>query len=171
MTDGSLPPDRSGSRSSRLDPSATQRHAYTLRQATDDDRAFLYELMVATMKPYVVETWAGWDETFQVRRFTEHFDPARCQIVVVDGRDIGMISIDRGDAEIFLANVQIAPDFQGMGLGSAIIGDLLAEAHRRRVPCRLQVLKVNPARRLYERLGFAIEGETDTHFRMRALPQ
>jgi ribosomal protein S18 acetylase RimI-like enzyme len=30
----------------------------------------------------------------------------------------------------------------------------------------LQVLKVNPARRLYERLGFRVTGETPTHFLM-----
>jgi hypothetical protein len=29
------------------------------------------------------------------------------------------------------------------------------------------VLKVNPARRLYERLGLVVVGETDTHFEMR----
>jgi hypothetical protein len=29
------------------------------------------------------------------------------------------------------------------------------------------VLKVNPAKRLYERLGLAVIGETDTHYLMR----
>jgi hypothetical protein len=30
----------------------------------------------------------------------------------------------------------------------------------------LQVLKVNPARRLYERLGFCETGADDTHYQM-----
>ena len=34
----------------------------------------------------------------------------------------------------------------------------------------ITVLKVNPARRLYERLGFAIVGETETHYLMRWRP-
>jgi ribosomal protein S18 acetylase RimI-like enzyme len=59
--------------------------------------------------------------------------------------------------------VEILPAFRGRGLGSAIVRDLLAEAHARSVPVTLQVLKENPrARGLYERLGFAVTGETDT---------
>jgi ribosomal protein S18 acetylase RimI-like enzyme len=34
----------------------------------------------------------------------------------------------------------------------------------------LTILKVNPARRLYERLGFTVVGETETHFRLEARP-
>ena len=32
---------------------------------------------------------------------------------------------------------------------------------------RLRVLQANPVRRLYERHGFAVVGETDSHFLMR----
>ncbi len=35
---------------------------------------------------------------------------------------------------------------------------------------RLQVLKVNPSRRLYERLGFSETGATDTHIILERLP-
>jgi hypothetical protein len=32
------------------------------------------------------------------------------------------------------------------------------------MPIRLQFLKISPVRSLYERFGFCIVGETDTHF-------
>src|SRR5207248_4890163 len=35
----------------------------------------------------------------------------------------------------------------------------------------LQVLKVNPARSLYKRLGFLTTGQTATHYLMRATPE
>ena len=35
------------------------------------------------------------------------------------------------------------------------------------MPVELQVLKVNPARRLYGRLGFQVTGETETHYLMQ----
>ncbi len=44
---------------------------------------------------------------------------------------------------------------------------LLASADSRGVPVRLRVLKVNPARRLWERLGFRVARETETHYEMR----
>jgi ribosomal protein S18 acetylase RimI-like enzyme len=59
------------------------------------------------------------------------------------------------------------PEFQGRGLGTTILGDVIEHARMGRRPVSLQVLKVNPARRLYERLGFVISGESETHFQMR----
>lgn len=47
------------------------------------------------------------------------------------------------------------------------IQDLIAEAERLRIPVTLQVLKVNPALRLYERLWFRVTGDTESHHQMR----
>lgn len=46
---------------------------------------------------------------------------------------------------------------------------LLQEAFDQYLPVRLRVLKVNPARRLYERLGFKVVEEADTHYLMEAV--
>jgi ribosomal protein S18 acetylase RimI-like enzyme len=45
---------------------------------------------------------------------------------------------------------------------------VLDEARRSGKPVALQVLKVNPARRLYERLGFSVTGENETLYFMKA---
>jgi ribosomal protein S18 acetylase RimI-like enzyme len=55
---------------------------------------------------------------------------------------------------------------RGRGLGGAIVRSIVEDATRRRSPVRLQVLRPNPARRLYERLGFRVVGETVTHVEM-----
>jgi ribosomal protein S18 acetylase RimI-like enzyme len=36
---------------------------------------------------------------------------------------------------------------------------------------QLQVIKGNPAKRLYDRLGFEVVGEDDQHFHMRRAPR
>ncbi|HYD84131.1 MAG TPA: GNAT family N-acetyltransferase, partial [Opitutus sp.] len=70
--------------------------------------------------------------------------------------------------ELFLANIQIHPAFQGNGLGSAVVRNVLESAAALQLSVRLQVLKVNTrARDLYLRLGFTIYQETLTHFLMR----
>jgi ribosomal protein S18 acetylase RimI-like enzyme len=48
--------------------------------------------------------------------------------------------------------------------------ELFSESNLTRQPIRLFVLKVNPARRLYERLGFQVLEETETHYVMRRNP-
>src|SRR5215469_15175906 len=47
--------------------------SYLLRPATLADYAYLYDLHVATMKPYVTQVW-GWDDQSQAERFRQHFD-------------------------------------------------------------------------------------------------
>jgi ribosomal protein S18 acetylase RimI-like enzyme len=136
--------------------------AYELRGATEADREFLWSLHALAMRGPVERTW-GWDEDFQKGYFEENFDPDERQIVVVDGRDAGVLQTERSEDSLFLANVEILPAFQGRGVGTGIVRDLLAEARARDLPVTLQVLKENPrARRLYERLGFVVTGETET---------
>lgn len=142
---------------------------YILRPASEADYEFLQALHGRTIKPYVVATW-GWDDADQARRFRENFDPLHEQIVVVDGQDTGVLARELSAERLFLANLAIEPTHQGRGLGTEILRNLLAEAAAARVPVELQVLKVNPARRLYERLGFTVFAETTTHYRMRADP-
>jgi ribosomal protein S18 acetylase RimI-like enzyme len=60
------------------------------------------------------------------------------------------------------------PEWQGRSIGRRLVGALLDQARRAGVPVVLSVLKVNPARRLYERLGFRVVGERDRSFEMQA---
>jgi GNAT superfamily N-acetyltransferase len=143
---------------------------YELRDATAADREWLYVLHRSAMHEVVAQTWGEWDEAFQRRFFDEHFALEHRWVIVVGGDDAGMLEVMRESDRIFLENVELAPEFQSRGVGAAVIGDLLREAGGRRVPVELQVARVNPARRLYERLGFVAFGETETHHLMRALP-
>lgn len=143
--------------------------AYTLRPATEADYAALYELHVASMGEYVERTW-GWDDALQARWFRERFDRARPQIIVVEGQTAGSVTVHRRPDEIYLDNIEITPRFQNRGLGTAILRNLMREASDRGVPLRLRVLKVNPARRLYERLAFTITGEIEHHYYMALTP-
>jgi ribosomal protein S18 acetylase RimI-like enzyme len=139
---------------------------YSLRPVSDADADWLWALKQATMQAYVEQTWGRWDETEQAERFRQSFLPEHVQIIVVEGREMGLLHVERSPEEIFLVNLQIAPEFQRRGLGTEVMHALMAEARNRGVPLRLQVLKVNPARRLYERLGFTVTGETATHWLM-----
>ena len=142
---------------------------YTMRQVTEADYAFLFHLHKVSMKDYVSQTW-GWDEMVQQTLFRERFEPAHLQIVVVDGRKVGVLSVKQQPDTLVIANLQIFPDSQKQGLGTAIIRELLWQASQQGISVSLQVLKVNPALKLYERLGFTVIGETDTHYLMRSAP-
>ena len=139
---------------------------YSLRQATNNDHDFVFRLNVATMKDYVRQTWGRWNQAEQTARFSANFDPSSNRIIVADGEDVGVLRLEMRNTEIFLASILIMPAYQGRGLGTAVVKDVLIQGKRMGLPVKLQVLKVNPARRLYERLGFAVIGETETHYQM-----
>lgn len=136
------------------------------RAALPSDAAFIYELRKAGLRTYVEHLW-GWDEAEQIARFQAHFDPSRYQVVVVASGDVGAICVEWGTDQVFLADIAILPDWRGRGLGTALITAVLQEAQQREIPVALQVLKGNPARQLYERLGFRVVAATPSHDRMR----
>jgi len=147
--------------------------AAELRLPDAGDLEFLWRLHRETMKDYVDQTW-GWNETWQREYFDRHFDsildPGLAQIIQIGGQPIGFISVRRTGNEIFLGAIEIATEFQNRGIGSGLIKRLLAESDRQRIPVRLSVLKVNPAQKLYQRLGFERIEETATHFVMQRRP-
>ncbi len=141
----------------------TEAIPYAFRLATAADADFVYRLNELTMRSYVEQTWGAWDEDFQRTFFKEHFRPDENEVIVSDNEAIGVRSIIRRPDYLFVANIQLLPEWQGRGIGRAILERLLEKEPR----VELEVQKVNPARRLYERLGFVIFGETETHYQLR----
>ena len=139
----------------------------TLRQATAADYDFLFNLHKITLRTYIEQVW-HWNEAWQQANFSHHFEPANRQIVVLKGEDIGVISVRRKRGAIHLSTIQILPAYQKQGFGAQLIQATLDKAFGEGLPVTLQVLKGNPARRLYERLGFVVVVEAHTHYLMRA---
>jgi len=136
--------------------------AFSLRQARPADFDFLWRLTAVTMRDYVGAIW-GWDDDWQRRRFLENFEPGYWKVVNAFGRDIGGVAVRRLPKEIFLADLQILPPYQNLGIGTAIIERLKSEAKDKCLVISLNVLKSNPrARRLYERLGFHMVEQAST---------
>ena len=139
---------------------------YTLRPATPDDYEWVRCLHHAELRAAVEPTW-GWDEAFQDHYFARFFDAARLQVIRVDGRDAGILGVERRDEHILLSNIWLGAEFQRQGVGTRVIVDLQSQARAAHLPLILEVLRANRARELYERLGFRVYEEEPTRFRMR----
>jgi ribosomal protein S18 acetylase RimI-like enzyme len=140
-----------------------------LRPATLDDIDALYRIHRAALGPYVEQTW-GWDEGWQAGHFREHFDVSVRQVVEYRGRTIGFLDVIEEEGRTLLASIRITPEFQRRGIGTSLIRGVLHGAASRGVPAVLRVLRINPARSLYERLGFENVDSSDTHYTMEAHP-
>jgi ribosomal protein S18 acetylase RimI-like enzyme len=141
------------------------RRRFTLRPASEKDVELLWEIQRTAIGPWVDATF-GWDEAQQRRFFDEHFEPARFEIIQVAGEDAGFLSVEERTDHVYLGNLALLPAFQRQGIGAEVAAPVLERADARGLPVRLQVLRSNPARRFYERLGFVLRGETETHFQL-----
>ena len=136
------------------------------RQALHADYRWLYELKSASMRTYIDAVY-GWDEAVQEKYFKRTFHPEQITIVTVNGADAGMFVLDRDETGYFLKRIEVHPSFQGRGVGTAVIQEIIDKASFERENVRLMVFKINPAQGLYKRLGFKIVDETETHYEMK----
>jgi ribosomal protein S18 acetylase RimI-like enzyme len=120
------------------------------RAATLDDLEWLEPFYESIMRPYYVELNWEWDKT----KFRESFDPNVTKIIQADGIDIGMLKVEERDDCIYLGDIQIDRAYRGKGIGTQLIKTAIESAMIANKPIRLRVLKGNPAKDLYLRLGF-----------------
>ncbi|MCC7253073.1 GNAT family N-acetyltransferase [Hyphomicrobium sp.] len=131
-----------------------------VRQASDDDRSFIFDTYATVMRPYVEWAW-GWDEEFQAGGFWKAHRIEDFQLIQVDGVRAGGLCARREGGVRTLQMVILGPEYQGQGIGGGLVQAEIEKARLAGEVVKLCVIKSNPARRLYERLGFEIEMETD----------
>ena len=140
----------------------------SLQPAAQSDHEFLYRLHCATMRDYIDRTW-GWDDDAQRSAFDIRLSTNPHQVILFDDDPVGMLEIEHHPTELVIANIQVLPEYQGRGIGSAVIREVIELAQKSGAVTTLQVLEVNVrARRLYERLGFRETGKAAPHICMRA---
>ncbi|MFI5697431.1 GNAT family N-acetyltransferase [Kribbella sp. NPDC051586] len=138
---------------------------YRIRPAGPDDVAFLADVSLTATRtqgrlPADFDE-AAWRTGFEEWSRDSIDDPTtELNVIELDGRRVGRLRISRTPEAVELNGVQIHPDAQNRGIGTAIITALQSEATARDVPLQLHVERDNPnARRLYDRLGFVKTGE------------
>lgn len=136
------------------------------RLATAADLDLIYSIRRAALGAYVVKTWGAWDEAAERQRFDEITRVEDHSVLELDGVPIGCICLKKSAVELRLIRLFILPEFQNRGFGTQILKDVLQMAASDHLPIRLRVLRVNPARRFYERHGFSVVGENETHYTM-----
>lgn len=107
----------------------------------------------------------------QQQQYVTNWPNARNYIVSIGAEPAGRMIVAHGGSEMRLVDIALLPTHRGQGIAGSLIGDLIAEARRERLPLRLSVMNNNPARRLYERLGFVAIDESDLHVEMEKAPE
>jgi ribosomal protein S18 acetylase RimI-like enzyme len=134
------------------------------RPITDDDLPFLGALYASTRAEEVAMT--GWPPEMQGqflaqqfdaqhRHYMRHYPDAEWLIVERGGEPIGRLYIEEWSTQIRIIDISLMTESRGRGLGAAILEDMLEMARSAGKSVSIHVEKNNPARHLYDRLGFA----------------
>lgn len=137
-----------------------------LRAARPADYDFAKRLEHTEMR-WIIERMFGWNQAAQDKKFAVQFAVDAARIIVVDAVDVGWLqTIEEHDA-VFLEQFYIESRFQRRQIGTAVLRMVFDEAASKNKAVWLTVLKLNPARALYERLGFRTTHEDEYKFYMR----
>jgi ribosomal protein S18 acetylase RimI-like enzyme len=139
--------------------------ALIFRPATETDIPFLLELRRQTMSEHLRASGIEPSESERRKRVLAQFECA--EIIMLAGSPVGLLKVVRSPDDWHLVQIQIVPEQQRKGFGTTILEKLLADAVQARAAVSLSVLRANPARRLYERLGFRIVGHNDRAYDMK----
>ncbi len=135
----------------------------SLRREVETDVDFLRRLYISLRWDELVNV--EWPKDQKIAFLESQFDSQRIHygkyysqgdfaIIERHGEAIGRLYLFRSPSEIRIVDIGLLPEWRGQGLGTLLLNSVLAEgqAAGRKVSINVEVF--NPARRLYDRLGF-----------------
>lgn len=137
--------------------------ALGFRPIGPDDQACLLEVYASTRWEELA--LVDWDEdrkteflrmqfTAQHQYYQDYYRGTDFLIILLDDLPVGRLYLARWPSEIRIVDLALLAAHRNAGIGTRILSGLLAEAGSTGKPVRIHVEKLNPALRLYERLGF-----------------
>ena len=150
-----------------------------LRPVEAGDRELLFRVYASTRTDELAVV--PWDEAqkaaflraqFEAQDawYREHYLQASFDVVLADGEPCGRLYVYRGSTEIRIVDIALLPEHRGGGIGTALLRDLLAEADAAGKRVTIHVERLNPALRLYERLGFTLAEDKGVHLLLDRAP-
>lgn len=139
---------------------------FDLRDYSKTDYDFVYEAKKLGYKDYVEMFYGKWNDVQQHEMFEAYINERENYITIIEvnGKNAGFIDVSESGDFLEIGNICLIPEFRGRGIGSTFFQSILEERPNQNM--KLRVFKTNPAKKLYERFGFKVTSETQTHLYM-----
>ena len=148
----------------------------TFRRITDADLPVLARIYASTRAEELAPV--PWNETekaafldmqfrAQHAHYRQYYPEADWLMTMRGNENVGRLYLERLPSQHRIIDIAFLPEYRGRGLGEALLRDLLDEAAAAGKPVSIHVEKLNPAMRLYRRLGFVTEEDKGIYDLMR----
>ena len=134
-----------------------------LRPITPQDEPFLARLYASTREQELAQSnWSGEEKgrfcrmqfNAQTADYKRNYSDASFDVIEHDGAAAGRLLVLRDEGKIHIIDIALLPEHRGAGLGTKFLRELQEEAKAAGKKLSIHVEQFNPARRLYERMGF-----------------
>lgn len=136
----------------------------TYRHCDGADADYLLALRKQTMVPHLEAAGHQLSDEEHMERVLYKFDGTK--LILLNGAIAGMIKTEETPDYFEIIQLQVAPAYQGNGIGRNVMRHFIENAERKNCKIKLSVLKVNPAQNLYRELGFVIIAEEEDSYMM-----
>lgn len=137
----------------------------SFRRAIINDRAFLLSLRKVTMNKHLQYAGLYLDDTAHMLRIDECFSDS--YIISYQNKAIGLLKLGLFADKIHLRQLQLLPQYQGLGIGSRVLELVKRKAQEKQLAITLNVLLKNPAKQLYLRHDFVVMDSNKLEYQMR----
>lgn len=153
--------------------------AITLRHATPEDTAFLLAVYASTRAEEMAIT--GWSDEqkaafcamqfkAQDTHYRQHYPTAQFFIIEAGKVPAGRLYVEHSAKEIRILDIALLSEYRGKGIGTHFLRDLQKQAQSASKVLSIHVETFNPAKRLYERLGFVLAEDKGVYHFMTWTP-
>jgi ribosomal protein S18 acetylase RimI-like enzyme len=151
-----------------------------LREVTEDDAAFLYSVYASTRADEMArvdwsteqkEAFLRMQFNAQSHFYIENYPGATFQVITLNDQPIGRLYIHRKKDEIRIMDIALLPEYRNLGIGSALLQDILDQGKNLNLPVTIHVEQFNPALCLYKRMGFRQKEDKGVYLLMEWSPE
>jgi GNAT superfamily N-acetyltransferase len=142
-----------------------------LHPVTSGDAEFLYRVYASTRTDEMaLVNWSeAQKEAFlrmqfdaQTAHYRQHYPTAEYYVIQQDDVPVGRLIVEQSPQSLIVMDITLLPEGRNLGIGTAILKDLMADAAQAGAPVVLRVEFFNPVIRLYTRLGFVKTREVNS---------
>lgn len=161
-------------------PPALAAQGVSLRAEAEGDDAYLVSLYATTRQAELdqVPDWSPEQKqafvSMQFNAQRHHYRHALANVafdvIERDGVPVGRLYTQEGQTMLHIVDILLDPSVRGAGLGTALLQSLADEARAADKVLSIFVETYNPAKRLYERLGFVQVGAPQGHLVEMEIP-
>jgi ribosomal protein S18 acetylase RimI-like enzyme len=135
----------------------------SIRPATQTDLEFLVSVLIQADALWLVAQnrdaacFAASSRAATANELSGAVEDSTTYVIEKGGTGVGRLRVVRPGQEIYVAGIQLLPQYQRQGIGRVALGTVIREARDNALPLSLHVVKENSAaKRFYTGLGFVV---------------